>query len=329
MKPRFRRTKNGEVINHRELVSTVTSTTGFLAVKYAINPGLVGTFPWLSTIAPAWDQYAFNKLSFEFIPRVGTTTNGTVILAPDYNAEHLSPSSEKQMSAYEGACEDIPWSCITVDLEPDSMHPLGDRKFNRRAQVGGDIKTYDVANFYISADTDLGDGLVVGKLWVEYEVEFSVAASNSPGSELVPTTTSYFAKGSNQTFTTAVAANFLTDVIYDPLGMNLQPDGSWRPLPGVYEFNFVAQFADSVNENWTGNLDLYDNGVACSPAPNQAGWFSTGTGTGQSRTISFFGLFVVPDDGITHSYSVTVVLTGAAGVLTSTANFNSVTFRLA
>jgi len=136
-----------------------------------LNPGLAGTFPWLSNIANNFEQYRVNRMKFCYLTRTGTNVPGSVLMAPDYDAADAAPVTEQAMSNYAEVVEDAPWKDICCVLRPSGMHALGPKKFVRSGTVPStDIKTYDVGTF-ILATTD-GTGVNWGKVWVEYDIEF-------------------------------------------------------------------------------------------------------------------------------------------------------------
>jgi hypothetical protein len=100
--------------------------------------------------------------------RTGSTTVGSLIMAPDYDAADAAPVSEQIASSYYGAVEDAPWKDICCEFDPQS---LGFERFIRTGALAAnlDIKTYDVANLFVcSVD---GSGAVPwSKLWWEYDV---------------------------------------------------------------------------------------------------------------------------------------------------------------
>jgi len=166
----------GVVIRHRELVASITGSATFtVAATLALNPGLAATFPWLSTQAVGWEQYRFKKLKFCYYTRTATSTPGSMLLVPDYDAADAAPASEQIASTYRDVEEEVPWiEEFSCNLDPLAMHPDGNRKFVRTGPLAAnlDIKLSDVGNMFACTT----DGTITnwGKLWVEYECEFFV-----------------------------------------------------------------------------------------------------------------------------------------------------------
>jgi hypothetical protein len=160
---------------HREFIGNITGTTAFgLSQSLACNPGIASTFPWLSVMAQAWEEYKFHKLRFCYLTRTGSNTPGSVIMSPDYDASDSPPGTEQIMSTYDETVEDAPWKDICCVLKPQLMNGSAKRHFVRSAPTSQnqDVKLYDVANFFVG--TVDGTAVSWGKLWVEYDVEFYI-----------------------------------------------------------------------------------------------------------------------------------------------------------
>lgn len=170
--PRIQANRDQSHIIHRELVMSVTGSVNFQVLRtLALNPGLIATFPWLATQAIGWEKYRFNSLRFCYYTRTGSTTPGSVLLAPDYDAADTPPLSEAAASAYTDVAEDAPWKNITCELSKKHMGS-GDRYIRSGPLAPNlDVKTYDVGQLFLCCL----DGTAVpwGKLWVEYDVVLS------------------------------------------------------------------------------------------------------------------------------------------------------------
>jgi len=177
MSPKFTFGNKSCRIVHRELCLTVTTTNSDdfdVRAALALNPGIANTFIWLSTQALGWEQYKFHMLRFRYLTRTGSSTAGSVMLIPDYDAADAAPTSEFTASSYEDCREDVIWKDQLCVLDPKAMCGLVDRHNTRFGALNAnlDIKTYDVGNLYVAV---VGTGSApanIGKLWVEYDVEF-------------------------------------------------------------------------------------------------------------------------------------------------------------
>jgi len=236
--PRMSGTRDSVRIVHRELIGSITGTVGFtVASAIPLNPGLSGSFPWLSSQAQSWERYRFNKLRFCYFTRTGSSTPGSVLLVPDYDASDAQPVSEQVASTYEDVEEDAPWKDICCELRLSALNALGPSKFVRTGQLlaNQDVKTYDSGNFFL-VTTD-GTAVPWGKLWVEYDITLMTpqlppggggALQAQAGTSTAPTTANMlasptFVANSSNLFTIAgevltflVAGDYL--VVYNVLG---------------------------------------------------------------------------------------------------------------
>jgi len=89
----------GVRIAHHEYLGDVQSTTGFSVIKYSINPGMANTFPWLSTLASAFQEWELIGCIFFFKATSANALNSTntalgqIIGAVQYNPYQPSPAS--------------------------------------------------------------------------------------------------------------------------------------------------------------------------------------------------------------------------------------------
>jgi hypothetical protein len=183
--PNVTMSKDSCRVVHRELLGNVsgTGTTAFtIASTFALNPGVVQTFPWLSNMAQNWETYRFNSLRICYYTRTGSNTAGSVLIVPDYDPTDVSPITEQTASAFEDIQEDAPWKDIVCRLRPAAMHGLGPRKYIRSGALGLnlDLKTYDSGNVFICT-VDSAGVAGWGKLWIEYDVIFFTPQLPSAG----------------------------------------------------------------------------------------------------------------------------------------------------
>jgi hypothetical protein len=311
--PKVSRSARGLRVVHREFISNIANTNGALGVtKFALNPGLAATFPWLAVQAADWDQYTFHRLKFMYVTRSATTETGSVLLSPDYDAADISPTTEAQISAYQDTVEDAPWKDQVCVLDPLAMHPNGPRKFIRSGRPYGDIKAYDAGNLFVGTIGNSTNS--IGKLWVEYDVEFFVpqlGAAQSSG----PEGTSLYARAAAQTFTTATPANQDFDAAtFDPIGFGADAAGVFTPPAGSYLVSYGASFSDATSESFIVSVQLQKNGVTLPGGIQTAR--SPAAGSAEFLQISAATVFTANG---TDTFQVLITATGAAGVLTSVA----------
>lgn len=174
-KPRIIASHDRSFIAHSELIASLRDADTFTIINtFPINPGLAVTFPWLSTQAVGWETYRFKSLTFRYYTRCGTGQIGSTLIIPDYNAADGPPTTETVASSYEDVAADVPWKQIVCRLNPRALQRVNAKHFIRTSTTlppNEDVRLFDAANVYI-ASTDGTGGAPIGKLWVEYEVEF-------------------------------------------------------------------------------------------------------------------------------------------------------------
>lgn len=173
--------RGGFIIRHREYIMDIEATTDFTVQTLAINPALEESFPWLATVAEAFEEYEFRGLVYEFksmssdalLSATTSTALGTVIMATQYNSLNPSFTTKVQMENYEFANSSKP-SC-------DFLHPVECKRsltpvthlYTRSgpAAAGGDLRLYDLGEFQIATQGMQAASGVIGELWCTFEIE--------------------------------------------------------------------------------------------------------------------------------------------------------------
>lgn len=179
----------GFIVRHREYIADLPASTAFVNTIYNINPGLNGTFPYLSQIAKAFELYRMRGLVFEFkstssdavLSASASTALGVVAMATQYNSLNPGFTNMIALQNHEFASTSKP-SC-------DFYHPVECKKsllpaselYIRTGSTGlGDLRLYDLGQFNIATSGMQNATGVVGQLWATYEVEFYQARYDAP-----------------------------------------------------------------------------------------------------------------------------------------------------
>ncbi len=138
----------------------------YAAQGYIVNPGLAGSFPWLSGHAALYDKYRFKRLRFRWVPIVSATSSGNIVMAFDHDPYDGLPSSSANMCSLSYYATASIWQEFQLDIPCDNVW-----RFCRSGPVGGDVKTYDIGALYVSSEGTSFVG-VSGYVQVDYEIEF-------------------------------------------------------------------------------------------------------------------------------------------------------------
>jgi len=175
------RMKNGAtVIRHREYITDINASTAFQIQTYALNPALASSFPWLSQIASAYDEYQWEGMIFEFkslssdaiLSTSASTSLGAVIMATQYNSLNPPFADKRSMENYEFGNSAKPSLSFIHPVEcKASVTPLT-KLYTRTGAIvpGSDQRLYDLGEFNIATQGMQANGGVVGELWVSYQV---------------------------------------------------------------------------------------------------------------------------------------------------------------
>lgn len=172
----------GVIIRHREYLADISATIDFTLQSYAINPGLDSSFPWLSDVAAAFEEYRFRGLVYEFksmssdavLSSATSSALGTVIMATSYNSANPVFPNKISMENYEFANSAKPSEsfCHPIECKKSLTVAQGELFIRTGAPVTGtDIRLYDIGLFQIATQGMQAASGVAGELWCTYEVE--------------------------------------------------------------------------------------------------------------------------------------------------------------
>jgi len=164
-------------IRNREYLSEVFGSSLYANNTYALNPGDSKTFPWLSRIAPLFQQYEIHGVVFEFVSTSSNALNSTntalgkVILATNYNAVEAPFVDSRsalitQFSNYGKPADNLmhPVECKR-SLTPIELLYVR----NGPAAADTDLRLYDLGNFQIMTE-GMQAVADIGALWISYDV---------------------------------------------------------------------------------------------------------------------------------------------------------------
>lgn len=198
--------KGEMVIEHSEFIGDLISaatTNSFLSQSYSINPGLIGTFPWLSSVAAQFQMYQFDKLVFEFRSMTSQSTastagalvgTGQVVMATQYDSVSGVYPNKAQMENSDFSVSTAPYDSAmhAIECHP-KFNPLGVQYIRAGTTVGvstvtgADIRMYDLGIFQIASNgiPTNGTAIDLGEIWVHYKVRLYKPQLNNGLSNLL------------------------------------------------------------------------------------------------------------------------------------------------
>lgn len=169
-------------VQYREYIGDVfthpTSAGAFHAVSYSLNPGLVGTCPWLAPVAQQYEQWTPNGIVFEFKSTssdyVATQALGSVIMATEYDVLDNGFSNKQEMLNTAYSNEAKPSEHIVHGVECDPRDNPNSIFYVRSGAVpaDGDIRDYDLGRFTIATQGGATANLNLGSLYIHYDITF-------------------------------------------------------------------------------------------------------------------------------------------------------------
>jgi len=315
--PVMHRDQQSVVISHKEFLFEVRSSTTFnVAASIALNPAVVFSFPWLSGIASQFQEYKFKGVVFHYVPTSGnavSSTNnalGSVMMQTSYRATDAAPTSKVELLNEYWASEAVPSESFCHPIECDPKENPFNVQYTRSGDVpSGDSRLlYDLGTTHIAVSGQQASNIVLGDIWVSYEVELKkpVITSNAIGARAFMG--AYGAVTPTSWFTNAISFGGLpVTTSVSTLTFAKGSVGTWF-INYVFEattvFTAVALSAGPTLTNCAlGTIDL-GGGVA-------AVGFSTG---GTSPTVNrapYWVAVVITDPSVVATVTMpTVTLTG-------------------
>lgn len=166
--PQFKSVKEGGLrIRHKEYSSVLFAN--YLDARI-VNPGNADLFPWMSRIANSFENYRFRHIKVIYVPSAPTSTNGSLIMAFDPDAQDASDTqTQQQLMSFKHATETPIWKETTMSITSEMLNPVGPKKFISHGNETG-LNYMSGIIYGLPAVTGMADGTKTGRLWVEYDV---------------------------------------------------------------------------------------------------------------------------------------------------------------
>lgn len=172
-----------------EFVSNVTATISangispFEVRTFALNPGLQGTFPWLSQVAQNFTLYEFRGLMFQYKPlfseNAGSSNSlGKVILATEYDPNAIAFRTSVEMENYDYAHACKPSDGLVHGVETLNSQQALNLQYVRTGATTRDKIFTDIGILELGTEGIPGNAnseVIIGELWVTYNIKLSRA----------------------------------------------------------------------------------------------------------------------------------------------------------
>jgi len=165
---------NSKTVTHRELLAVVAGSDAFTIFSGEINPGIYGSFPWLSNEALTYEMYSWRFLGYEYEPSCSTTSTGVVMLAVEFDPTDPLPENENGFMNLCDAVQGPVWSECKYVCNPMNLSRQYKNKYVRFGTVpSSDIHSYDCGKF-MYATIGQANTTVIGRIFSRYSCEFYI-----------------------------------------------------------------------------------------------------------------------------------------------------------
>lgn len=174
------------IITHREYITDVVSSTnantnlvsGTNLFAFPIQPANPTTFPWLSVIAQNFQEYRLLGMAFEFKSTCGSavsSTNnamGSVLMSTQYRAGSPPFINKSQMDNEQYSTDIVPWTngIHYIECAPH-LSPLTTLYTRANPILDDSLELFDVGTMYLATTGQQANNVVLGELWVTYQIE--------------------------------------------------------------------------------------------------------------------------------------------------------------
>lgn len=329
----------GHIVTHRELIGSVNGSVNYaISTKIPLNPGLASTFPWMCTVARQFEQYTIKSAAILFVSTSSTGAKGAVIIAPEYDATATDPATETIATQMNGCIEAPTWQTTRCSLDTNAMHNDSIRKYVRVGNASGDLRLMDAGKVFICT-TGQADTTPIGKIWIEYTIEFHKPHHNANEPSTLMTyaskRTSFFSNAGlgDQTLanntTTAINLQVVDNPQYtDPLNLSTTTAfTSLTPPAGVYLVTAIVSYLGSSAGLLLAKLQVYVGGIAVDNRLSPLAYISTtSTSVGTAGTLVTRAILPLNGAQTVGFYSN---LNAASGTVTIPDGGAFITFELA
>jgi len=247
---------------------TVANQPNFNNVQYSVNPGQVGTFPWLATVAQRFEKYRFDYLEFYYKREVSEyATNGQVgkvMMSFDTDAADAPPTTKQQIEDTMPHVDSLPSENMRLRIDESLLYGKTDAFYVRPGALPGsaDIKTYDIGNLNV-ATSGIVNNVAVGELHVRYRVHLLIPVLEAGAGGAVSLKSAFFQSTSPEASgATTVAKNVaFATATSNGLGV-VNTTGSLVPPAGTYAVDVTIDSCNGTSTAMQGSVvDLQKNGA--------------------------------------------------------------------
>lgn len=186
--PQFMKRNQRETrVTHREFLGKIVSSPvagEFSTQTFVLNPGMFGTFPWLSQIANQFDEWRPNGMVVVYKSASstfsGTSSLGIITMATDYDVLDPPYANTVEMNNSDFA--------VSTNVATNLIHPIECAVKERPTRLlytrsgpissNDNLRWYDLGNFQVATEGCTASQ-VCGELWITYDISFFKAQINS------------------------------------------------------------------------------------------------------------------------------------------------------
>lgn len=170
--PRFKQCERVQGQDYIQQVATPSSgdQAGRVLAEIYINPQELG-ISRLSQLSSLYEKYIMTDFKIKWVPALGTSSNGSLIIAPDRDIQDATPAAGeaglRQFMSFEGAKAFPVWQPTVIDVpleSPDQAYYTSPNGPEDRLSYQGQIYVATVV------PVNVGPAVVIGSIYIEYDI---------------------------------------------------------------------------------------------------------------------------------------------------------------
>lgn len=246
---------------HREYIGNVNTTTSFANTVLQLNPGLQGTFPWLSQIASKFLSYRMHGFAVQFVSTSANaiaSTNGSqgiIGLTSNSNAAQAGFANRQQFLNSFGSISSAPSENSMMGLECARHLQANstDTMYIRTGALGSNdsLQLYDMATLQFCSD-GAQSSYQAGELYLLYDVELLNPTTQAQSMSSGCLSSRYNLTSPSDTNKLGTART----LVYDNIGLTLGNNTIDFPsgADGKYLLNYyISASAPGATTAWNNN----------------------------------------------------------------------------
>jgi len=160
-------------VTHREFLGNLPGSSDISLYRFRINPADPVTFPWLSTLANAYEKFKLLDFKVVYKANCASITEGLVFMYPDYDSNNAPMLTENTIFNSMDTVTSSAWISCNLGIKANKFNQTKNYLIRSPYESYTDYLLYDPLNVFFGT-VGTGDPNPLGQIWVEYSIELQI-----------------------------------------------------------------------------------------------------------------------------------------------------------